>query len=216
VRWRVLYRADGLHAVSPSTVTALGHLGWRTVLDLRTVDEVSVASYRCDGVDIVHLPVLRRTWDELGLEVLTDPVDFLVTRYLEMLEEGLVAIATAIEIVASPERAPLVFHCAAGKDRTGVLAAVILSLLGVSDADVAEDYGLSADAMARRALWQRSRPELAPPAGQPEAFQACPPEVMLTFLQRVRSRFGSVEEYVVDAGVPQVTIERLRDVLLQP
>ena len=216
VRWRVLYRADGLHRLGPASSAVLAPLGWRTVLDLRTVGEVAGGAYECAGVEVVHLPLLRQTWDREAVQDTDDPVEFLVDRYLDMLAQGSTAIAAAVEIIASPARNPTVFHCAAGKDRTGVLAAVVLSLLGVDDVDIAEDYGLSAAAMERLDEWLRSHPDQREEmARQPRAFLACPPQAMLTFLAHVRDRFGSVEGYVRESGVPASTVTRLRHVLLE-
>ena len=73
--------------------------------------------------------------------------------------------------MADPDGCPLVFHCAAGKDRTGVLAALVLSTLGVPDPDVAADYALSADAMARRLAWLRP-PILTAPCSWPASLRA--------------------------------------------
>jgi protein-tyrosine phosphatase len=63
-RWRTLFRADGLHRAPPSEA-ALRALGWRTVIDLRTIAERDAGAYSCEGVDVVHLPVLRQTWDAM-------------------------------------------------------------------------------------------------------------------------------------------------------
>ena len=216
VRWRVLYRADALHRLGPTSATVLEPLGWRTVLDLRTVGEVAGGAYRRAGVEVVHLPLLHRLWDREAVEDASDPVEFLVDRYFDMLAQGGPAIAAAVEIIASPARNPTVFHCTAGKDRTGVLAAVILSLLGVADVDVAEDYGLSALAMVKLVEWQRAQPEGGTAmVVQPTAILACPPQAMLAFLTRVREQFGSVEGYVREVGVPASTVSRLRHVLLE-
>jgi protein tyrosine/serine phosphatase len=109
-----------------------------------------------------------------------------------------------------------VFHCSAGKDRTGVLAAVLLSLLGVADVVIAEDYGLSAAAMEKLDEWQRAQPEAGDAMVlQPKTFLACPPQAMLTFLAQLRERFGSVEGYVREVGVPASTVGRLRATLLE-
>lgn len=217
LRWRTIFRADGLHRVPGTSETALTELGWRTVIDLRTPAETDVGVYRCDGVEVVHLPVLRDTWDPDTLVEEGDHVAFLVDRYLEMLDEGATAIAGAVEILAARDRLPAVFHCSAGKDRTGVLAAVVLAVLGVSDHQIAADYHLSALAMDQLVAWHvEHQPELVDAMSQRRHFLACPPEAMLAFLDRVRCRFGSAESYLADVGVAPSTLTRLRDLLLEP
>ena len=216
LRWRTLFRADGLHRVPGTSESALVELGWRTVIDLRTTAETEVGTYRCDGVEVVHLPVLRETWDIASYVDDGNHVAFLVARYLDMLEEGADAFAAAVEILASRERLPAVFHCAAGKDRTGVLASLVLAVLGVPDLQIAADYHLSALAMDQLVEWMmKNRPELMESmAQQPKHFLACPPEAMLDLLERIRSRYGSAEGYLLDAGVPSAALTSLRSLLL--
>lgn len=142
-----VYRADGLHRASADDVQRLGELGWRTVLDLRTLSELEHGEFRCPGTEVVHLPVLKETWDIAGVDHDTDPVEYLVDRYLEMLDQGAVAFASAFDILAAPGRRPVVFHCSAGKDRAGVLAALLLAAVGVADKIIAADYALSGTAI---------------------------------------------------------------------
>ena len=103
--------------------------------------------------------MLRTTW---GIPEATeiDPVEFLSSHYLAMLNEGAAAIAEAFAILGTVQRLPAVFHCSAGKDRTGVLAALVLSVLGVPDEVVAADYHLSASAVVKLVEWMHiARPD---------------------------------------------------------
>src|SRR5436853_91462 len=78
-----------------------------------------------------HLPVMDVTWDPAEIDdPLQPPEDFLLTKYVEMLGIGEPRLAHAFHVLALPEALPAVFHCAAGKDRTGILAALVLSALG--------------------------------------------------------------------------------------
>ena len=217
VRWRTLFRADGLHRVTGPSLAAVRALRCRTVLDLRTSVEVDAGQYRCIGVDVLHLPLLRDTWEEHSLVVNNaDPAAFLTERYLEMTEVGSSAIAAAFELLASTRRLPLAFHCSAGKDRTGVLAALVLAVLGVDDAQIAEDYAHSSGAVEKLVAWiTLHRPEVAEHmARQPAAFLACPPEAIVGFLSSLRQRHGGVRLYLGDIGVDRATIEAVRDNLL--
>lgn len=216
LRRGVAYRADGLHRLPAEEVRRLAELGVRTVVDLRTAGELEVAaSIQADGIVVLHLPVLREVWsqgDDLARPAIDDAVSFLVDRYLEMLVEGRVAIATIFELLATEGCRPLAFHCSAGKDRTGVIAALVLSVVGVRDDDIADDYTTSAAAMAKLVDWVRSqRPEAADAMNaQPSAFLACPPEAMHVFLARVRTRWGSVEGYLRSIDVEAATIAAVR------
>ena len=91
VRLGVVYRADGLHRIPPGGASAIGKLGWRTVIDLRTTAEVAARVFRADGVEVINHPILQATW---GVPDATDidPVEFLSDHYVQMLDEGAAAI----------------------------------------------------------------------------------------------------------------------------
>ena len=220
LRRGVAYRADGLHRLPPAEIERLAALGVRTVVDLRSNGELDVAaSIAADGIVVLHLPVLRETWSDDAFTDdpdTTDAVTFLVDRYLEMLEQGAPAIAAIFELLATDGCRPLAFHCSAGKDRTGVVAALLLASVGVGDDDIAADYTTSAAAMAKLVEWVRlHRPEAADAMSrQPAAFLSCPPEAMHVFLARVRERWGSVTSYLDAIGVEASTLAAVRDALL--
>ena len=220
LRRGVAYRADGLHRLPTEEIERLASLGVRTVVDLRTAGEIEIAaSMAADDIAVVHLPVLRDVWsheDFGGDAAPSDAVSFLVDRYLEMLEEGAEAIAAIFGLLAEDGARPLAFHCSAGKDRTGVIAALLLSSLGVADDDIAEDYTTSAAAMDKLVEWIRAqRPEAADAmAKQPAVFLTCPPEAMHVFLARLRERWGSVPAYLASIGVEPPTLEAVRAAFL--
>jgi protein-tyrosine phosphatase len=218
-RWQTLYRADGINRVGAADLARLAALGLRTVVDLRTMGEVEQRGrFPVDAlpVDYHHLPVIRETWEKWEVADDVDPVEFLVQRYQEMLDEGASALAAALAILADPTGYPAVFHCAAGKDRTGVLAAVVLAVLGVDDDTVAADYGLSRAAMDTLVEWLRvNAPDaLDAMTDQPAAFLDAPPRAMHEVLALVRAEHGSMVGYVTSIGVEATTIESLRRQLL--
>jgi protein-tyrosine phosphatase len=105
-----------------------------------------------------------------------------------------------------------VFHCAAGKDRTGVLAALLLGALGVSDDDIAEDYALTAAGMERLRAWAAiNRPELlGRMAEAPAAWMAVEPEAIRRLLVDLRTEFGSITEYLSSIGIGHALVDDLR------
>lgn len=217
VRPQQVYRADGLHRIPADAVSSISHLRWRTVIDLRTTAEVELGRFTGPDVEVVHLPILQATWDAAALaSEVGDPVAFLTRRYLEMAETGAHAIADALNLLADDKRLPSVFHCSAGKDRTGVLAALLLAVLRVPDEDIAADYAVSATAMdALVGFIRATRPEAAEEmARQPPAFLCCPPAAMHGFLDELRGRFGSIEAYLREAGAGPSTVAALRQNLL--
>jgi protein tyrosine/serine phosphatase len=213
VRWRTLFRGDGVFRLPPEVFR---ELGVRTVLDLRTEAEIADRGRAEGGHEWHHLPLLRTTWDPSSLTEELAAERFLADRYLEMLEEGAEAIGSALRLLADRQRLPAVFHCAAGKDRTGVLAALVLSLLGVGDGDIAADYGLSRLGMARFTEHLRATsPERADVMErQPKVFADCPEAAMELFLDDLRGRYGSVEEYAGSVGAGDDVVDGLRANLL--
>lgn len=124
-------------------------------------------------------------------------------------------IVAALKIIAEPGNHPLVFHCAIGKDRTGILAAVLLSVLGVKDEDIIEDYSLSTPYMEVLLEHMSNDPKMAEMAGHlPGYFWEAAPESMALFLSTLRREYGSVRDYLKARGVEPSLIERLESSLL--
>jgi protein-tyrosine phosphatase len=115
-------------------------------------------------------------------------------------------------VVESPK--PLAFGCWAGKDRTGMVAALLLSLLGVSDHDIAQDYALTTAGLAPHeaefAFLSPDDPQLQKVLFR--AYSEAPPGVMLTFLQALRDRFGSARA-ALDISEPMIAALRRAFVL---
>lgn len=215
----LVFRADGLHRLGDGDRGLLDDIGLRTIVDLRTdreLEEWGTAPTDVTDATIHHLPVITSTWDIESFDTAVTPAEFLRDRYVEMIDEGSASIVKVLELIAEPDNRALVFHCAAGKDRTGVVAAFLLSSLGVDDATIAADFARTAPAMDRMEVWYRERfPErLEAMTTQPKAFRACPPEAMLLLLDHVRERWGSMDGCLAAAGLQPTTVSALREQLL--
>src|SRR5665213_3119175 len=147
-RWRVLFRADGLSELSQTDFSVMRDLGIRTVVDLRSGHEVEQSRFDVEAhpVTFHHFPFIKSLPQP---EEFAQAPGFLGTQYTEMLDLATPQIVGALTALAAPEARPAVFHCTAGKDRTGLLSALVLSLLGVPEDTVVADYALSGAAMAR-------------------------------------------------------------------
>jgi protein-tyrosine phosphatase len=215
--WRRLFRADGLHRLSEADHRRLIALGVTAVIDLRTVDEAEQRGrFPVDQVPVryVDLPltdVLPATeelpaWREAS---------FVASRYAQMVDQGAPALARAFEVLGSGDSLPAVFHCSAGKDRTGVLSALILAFLGVSDETIVEDYALSAAAMVD--LLEHLKAEYPDSVEAVErhapAILQVMPETMEEFLASLRARYGSYEGLAESLGVTD-PVARLRQAVL--
>jgi protein-tyrosine phosphatase len=221
IRWGLLYRADGLGRLSTADFDTIRRLRLRTVIDLRSHAEVAERG-RCPhddlDVDYEHLPILDVLWPESNASYFGDDREFLLWAYREMLHVGSDRFAAAIRRLAKPGALPAVFHCTAGKDRTGLLAALVLSALGVSRADVLADYRLTAPAMSRMIAWaQHASPEIAARvAATPSFYFAAVPDALDLVLTDLCVAYGSITEYLRAIGVDDDTLRTLGASLLEP
>jgi protein-tyrosine phosphatase len=211
----LVFRSDSLSRVTEADARVLERLGVRTTIDLRTLDEVertpsALLAHLAAAYE--HVPII----DEGGASARPEGYEIpeLHVAYAGMLDRFGDRIARALGLVAESAK-PVVFYCEAGKDRTGLVAALLLTLLGVSDADVAADYALTASALPvivgrvrDRATFERGR-ELPDHALRAEAL------TMLTTLEALRARYGSVEVYLGVHGLGAAVTDELRGQLLE-
>jgi protein-tyrosine phosphatase len=217
-----LYRTDSLGKLALGTPdwTRFRSLGITTVIDLRHDWEAERSGRipQDDSFTYHNLSIEHRPYNQAALAPEVDPGPYLAERYMEVAEDGAKEIRAALELVAesADSDTPLAFHCASGKDRTGELAALILSLLGVDEPTIIEDFSLTE--LATSALlkdWQDRNEGRSP---NWLGFGRAPESVMRLFLQALNSRYGSVEGYVTQAlGMDATALStQLRENLLEP
>jgi protein-tyrosine phosphatase len=143
-RWGSLIRADSLDRLLPSGWASLADYGVRTVIDLSEEDERSTAVTRPPGVAVVHVP-LDDLDDALFWSSCEIDPPLIYRPFLAQKSDRCVA---ALRAVAAAPPGGVVFHCGIGRDRTGLLALLLLALAGVSPAAIIEDYALSAGRLA--------------------------------------------------------------------
>jgi protein-tyrosine phosphatase len=193
-----LWRGAGLHQLEPAQVEALAPLEIRTAIDLRASDEVALGTFTGAAEPVRHLPIFEERPD-LG-EPGDDPAEVLAGAYLWILDQGPESIREAIELLGEPGNLPAVVYCAAGKDRTGVVCALVLSLVGVEREAIAVDYALSdAPALALRD-WFLANGTPADQLAAAGVFRA-PREAMGLFLVALDERHGSLDAYLEGIGV---------------
>ena len=225
VRWGLVHRADGLQRLTPDDVAVLRERGLAMVIDLRTDAELQDRGrFPVDQHDVEfhHLPVIDRTWVPGEVPEFDNAHDFLMWAYRDMLAVGAPKLAAALALIAEADDTPLVFHCAAGKDRTGLLAALLLAVVGVPHEYIAADYGKTAEAMVpMRAAWAAWAAERGPAqvaqlnTDRTHYFEA-PAPVMAELLEELTAIHGSVTDFVRSLGVTDATIERLQARLVEP
>lgn len=144
-RWRWLYRG-GIGAFDPEA--KLVRLGLRSVVDLRMPAERDGCPVELpDGVN-AHLFPLFETPEPQWIEPADQRPRATARRYFEMLEAAPRSLRRIVLLMGQSQPFPLLIHCSAGRDRTGIVVAALLSLVGVADEDIALDYALSQEAGA--------------------------------------------------------------------
>jgi protein tyrosine/serine phosphatase len=215
VRWRRLFRSDSLHRLGKPDREAFIALGVRTVIDLRRPYEVSRdGRVPYEELAYHHIHPEHAEWHDSAFVDGQTLERWLADRYLDLADTGVTGLGRALGVIAEERSAPVVVHCLAGKDRTGVVCALTLSLLGVADEVIAEDYELSTAASEAFTAYLRTAYPNAPEV--PSPYLASPAGAMLLFLTGLRERYGSVEEYVAAAGLTRAQVTAMRHHLLTP
>jgi protein-tyrosine phosphatase len=219
-RWGVLYRAGGLHLMTEGDLAEFDRLGIGTVIDLRRDDERELMP---DPMPTVHICLMSRVIENRPMPAHGTLVDhdhgvaFMQSLYAGLLEHAAIEIGGLFRAVAAADGTPTVFHCTAGKDRTGTVAALLLLWLGVDREDVLDDFELTDRYVTREhheALFQRMLERgMGPEAAA--GMLAAPRASMAAALDLLDATYGGIEAYLRGpAGVDDATLARVRGLLL--
>ncbi|MEX0782842.1 MAG: tyrosine-protein phosphatase [Dehalococcoidia bacterium] len=221
IRPGMVYRSGALELMTDADCAYLsGEARIALVLDLRHPDEWG-------AVPIDH--ALRERVAPLSLFPETHSVEGLIAelnglygtgpspeRYLHYLQVGGSRFAQAFDTLSRAESYPVLVHCTAGKDRTGVLLGLLMDLLGAEDEDIAKEYGLSDDAIPRLIAYLEATGRVL--EGTREEIVArlsTPPERMAGFIALMRERYGGADAYLRGQGVSAAALARVREILVE-
>jgi protein-tyrosine phosphatase len=212
-----IVRADSVGNLTTEGWEALADYGIRTVIDLRGDYEREDDPPRELPVEVRHLPFFEASdeeWEEIAeeLERLDDlPVaDATREAYLIFLERFKPNVAAAVRAVAEAPEGGVVVHCVGGKDRTGLLTALLLHLAGVPTDEIAADYALSEERLRpRHEAWFEAA-ETDAERRRLERIAQTPPEAIIGVFDELERRYASVEGYLRAAGVDDEDLARAR------
>jgi protein-tyrosine phosphatase len=198
-----LVRADNVRRLTPDGWDAATSYGIQTILDLRSATEcgrdppvpadLNLDLARVSLFDDFDTDAAYRAQLERRL-VGCDAREAYRVLYTEALDRNQAMFAAALHAIAAARQGGIVIHCAGGKDRTGVLAALVLRLVGVPMADVAHDY-------------ERSESRLGLP-------DSAPAGVIDKVIDALEAEHGNVEGFILAAGAVNSDVERVRQMLL--
>lgn len=218
IRSRQVIRSD-----NPKGMTDQGQLDLANivapelVVDLRMVLEVTHEGYTIGHTParMIHLPMLPQS----GItpeQVEAGGADNLVDDYVRQLEANAQSIIEALRLMSNPVNRPLVVHCTAGKDRTGVVIAMLLDILGVAHETIVADYHVTSTNMGPIIERIRNAQVFKDNglATAPDWIFASEPETMRMFLAIMTKTYGSAEGWARAKGLDAADITRLRDTIL--
>jgi protein-tyrosine phosphatase len=209
-RWNRFLRGDSPHRLTASDVRILLDYGLRTVIDLREPAERRVEPSRLEevaGLTAHRVPLLAELFPFLPGGRL--PMD-LGELYVLCLRYGAPALRRTFEILGRERRGAALFHCAAGKDRTGVVAALLLDLAGSPRQAILEDYTASeANMKPFIEQWLRQYREDPTAGWHPDLF-SCRPQNMERMLDLLHDEYGGAAGYLRRAGLEERTLRALR------
>ena len=208
VRRGRIFRSDVLYRLTESDTIALRPLGIRTVIDLRSRDEVRhypESPLKVAGLQHFNVPIVSEIYSATG----SIAEDYLLL--LRNAGEGFRALFGHL----ANNRYPLVINCFAGKDRTGLTSALILGALGVPNDEIVADYALSERHMVRLLHIHRRSDEAPADSGILPSWLAASSATMEATLHAISEEWGSVRGYLESIGIPAGELRQISDALVE-
>jgi protein-tyrosine phosphatase len=212
-----LYRSGSLWFASNADCAVLAALHLDTVIDLRTEQEAQhEEDWLCEILDLryiqlpIHVPAVDSASEHGGM---ADPGSG--ERYQRLLEHNIESYIRALEIVSRPDRHPVLFHCAAGKDRTGLLAALALTCLDVEQSAIVADYAESDASIHHIIDRYRGDPVYGRSSAAVPAGYRVDARAMDRFLNLMGGGPG-LRRWVLDHGLDESALRRMREALTEP
>ena len=220
-QWKRFLRSDGMHRLTDGDRARLADYGVRAVIDLRTPMETvetpnvyegssEITYHHCDIIG--DAPALI-TPEEVSTGI---PVARIAHSYTTWLDYRQAQFAEVLGKLADPGFGPAVYHCAGGKDRTGIISALLLGLAGVDRETILDDYTLTSIFHFRRSIMGgASAVEKAVQSASEYADEYCPRDGMGRTLAHLDAKYGGIEEYVRAIGLTAGQVESLRGMLIE-
>ncbi|MFC5407450.1 tyrosine-protein phosphatase [Cohnella soli] len=211
VRRGMFYRADGLHKLTADDQKEIVERGVRAIVDLRhgrELEEAANVFASSDRVAYNNVSLINPTQStSMNIRSLGD-------LYVDILDNVQPQLLQVFELLAADPEESVLFHCAAGKDRTGVTAALLLDLAGVSRDVIVADYAMTAACLSPlMEELRKGRPDVVS-AEMYEKFLGAEPENMEMMLAHLTDRYGGAESYLKTIGLSDETVQVLKSKLV--
>jgi protein-tyrosine phosphatase len=202
-KWQVFVRSDDLYELTESDKHLLINYGLSTIIDLRSTPELQMRPNpfsQDPSIDYHNVSLFENASPEVLSKA---PADLLKSMYIEMLELHQEQIRTIFNAIALAKEGMVLFHCAAGKDRTGVVAMLLMGLVKVPNRDIVSNYEVSFTNLRRNTYFKQH----ANPQSQLLFSTNTNMEDLIRF---VRDQYGSVENYLTTIGLSPETLALIK------
>lgn len=215
-RFGAVVRADSLSQLTSAGWSDAVDYGVSRIVDLRFAEERAQDDGDVAPVEVVHVslfgerdPVKDQQWDD-STRAADDLTHVFAALYVETIDECSTQVVRAVNAIAAGNGGCVAVHCFAGKDRTGIISALLLSVAGVEDEVIVRDFAASDEGVLRLcAGWLASADDDAERAYRTRVLTA-PAAAMATTLDHVSAKWGGAESYLLAHGVEEQSVADLR------
>lgn len=221
IRWGKVYRSGDVSRLSTLDSMRLNKLDLKTVIDMRSTAEMRESPLILKDINVVSLPLSVGNLSDIqpyleeGRMRKGDAVVYMQDTYIKFITENSEVFTKALELFLDKDNYPILFNCTLGKDGTGILAAILLSSLSVSEETIMSDYLSSNDyivmqryAPMARHLTQDSQEAITVLLSSNEAF-------INPLLRKIKSEYDSMDNFLTSViGLTEKERDKLKDILL--
>ncbi len=222
-RWKALVRSDNLSQLTPTGQQALIDYGIRTIIDLRFPDELEQdpnpfiqpkVGLQGERPQVINFPLDEDQYLEWPAP--QTPAEAMCDLYCRILETSRGHVAAVLTAIARARPGGVLFHCHAGKDRTGIIAALVLAAVGATPQSIIEDYAFTYPLLDRQRKQDLEDPSLTPEQRSYRSVLSEPlPETMRLTLDYLEQRYGGAAGYLRTTPLLETDQRRLEDRLVE-
>lgn len=201
-KWHSFLRSDNMSKLNESEITFLQEYGVKTVIDLRSDDETSAYKNplsELESFDYHNIPLAGQLISNGNMDLGKTMGDFYVT----MLKES-PAVEQIFNVIGEADEGGVVFHCMAGKDRTGVLAMLLLGIAGVAKKDIISNYEVTYTNLESIQEYKDI------PMDIPKSYLHSDREYIIKAYDYIVETYDTFENYLIDRGIEKEVVERVK------
>lgn len=204
-------RSDNLAFLTEKDIAFLKNFGLAAVIDLRSHDETAVHQNPFEKdpqVAYYNIPFSPGAIGDATRAENIQSDDFLADFYLFLLEQGKDRVKQLFDTISQHQKGTVLFHCTAGKDRTGVLAMLLLGLAGVARYDIGSNYQVSYTYLRETLFFERLKGQAVP------QLLWSKEEFIYKAYDHLMDAYGGIKAYLAHCGVDEATLQKVREKLL--